>query len=179
MEERSELRRQISEPTNSLSVSDRVRSISGYFLWRWLSGSRDTLVRERVSADKLGPCVLRAPSLTHDSRPSRTTRKSYGPRVPDRTMVATFDRVLLCWFRNRQASSPEVMKTAGRENPNHWGKVSSNRAHGAADQNRSCSIKWAAKQEKVRPLQGCFFLTFLFITYQELTALVGNPLEGL
>ena len=90
---------------SSLSVSDRVRSISGYFLWRWLSGPRDTLVRERVSADKLGPCVLRAPSLTHDSRPSRTTRKSYGPRVPDRTMVATFDRVLLCWFRNGQASS--------------------------------------------------------------------------
>jgi hypothetical protein len=55
------------------------------------------------------------------------------------------------------------MKTAGRENPNHWAKVSSNRAHGAADQNRSCSIKWAAKQEKVRPLQECFFLTFLFI----------------
>jgi len=39
MEERSELRRQISEITNSLSVSDRVHSISGYFLWRWLSGS--------------------------------------------------------------------------------------------------------------------------------------------
>jgi len=57
----------------------------------------------------------------------------------------------------------KAMKTAGRENPNHWAKVSSNRAHGAADQNRSCSIKWAAKQEKVRPLQGCFFLTFLFI----------------
>jgi len=33
-------------------------------------------------------CVLRAPSLTRDPRPSRTTRKSHGPRVPDRTMVA-------------------------------------------------------------------------------------------
>jgi hypothetical protein len=31
-------------------------------------------------------CVLRAPSLTRDPRPSRITRKSYGPRVPDRTM---------------------------------------------------------------------------------------------
>jgi hypothetical protein len=30
-------------------------------------------------------------------------------------------------------------------------------------QNRSCSIKWAAKQEKLRPLQGCFFLTSPFI----------------
>jgi hypothetical protein len=107
--------------------------------------------------------VLWAPSLTSDSRPSRTTRKSYGPRVPDRTMVAKFDRVLLCWFRNGPASLRKAMKTAGRENPNHWAKVSSNRAPGAADQNRSCSIKWAAKQEKVRPLRGCFFLTFLFI----------------
>jgi hypothetical protein len=51
VEERSVLRRPTSETTNSLSVSDRVRSISGDFLWRWPSGSRDTLVRERVSAD--------------------------------------------------------------------------------------------------------------------------------
>src|SRR5450432_1112892 len=108
-------------------------------------------------------CVLRAPNLTVDPRPSRTTRKSYGPRVPDRTMVAKFDRVLLCWFRNGQASLRKAMKTAGRENPNHWAKVSSNRAPGAADQNRSCSIKWAAKQENVRPLQEYFFLTSLFI----------------
>jgi hypothetical protein len=57
----------------------------------------------------------------------------------------------------------KVMKTAGRENPNRWGNASSNRAHGAEVQNRSCSIMWAGKQEKVRPLQECFFLTFLFI----------------
>src|SRR5450432_3597879 len=57
----------------------------------------------------------------------------------------------------------EVMKTAGRENPNRWGNASSNRAPGAEVQNSSCSIMWAGKQEKVRPLQGCFFLTFLFI----------------
>ena len=57
----------------------------------------------------------------------------------------------------------KVMKTAGRENPNRWGNASSNRAPGAEVQNRSCSIMWAGKQEKVRPLQECFFLTFLFI----------------
>ena len=55
------------------------------------------------------------------------------------------------------------MKTAGRENPNRWAKASSNRAHGAAAQNRSCSIKWAAKQENVRPVQESFFLTSAFI----------------
>ena len=61
LEERSVLRRPISETTNSLSVSDRVRSISGDLLWRWPSGSRDTLVRERVSADKLGAACLGHP----------------------------------------------------------------------------------------------------------------------
>ena len=57
----------------------------------------------------------------------------------------------------------EAMKTAGRENPNRWTIVSSNRAPGAEGQNRSCSIKWAAKQEKFRPMQKCFFLTSPFI----------------
>ena len=43
------LRRQIFEATNSLSVSDRVRSIPGDLLWRWPigfsrhSGSRASL----------------------------------------------------------------------------------------------------------------------------------------
>jgi hypothetical protein len=45
-------------------------------------------------------CVPRAPSLPRDPRPFRTTRKSYGPRVPDRTMVAQWTTVLLCCFRN-------------------------------------------------------------------------------
>src|SRR5229473_1958741 len=55
------------------------------------------------------------------------------------------------------------MKTAGRENPNRWTILSSNRAPGAGGQNRSCSIQWAAKQEKFRPMQECFFLTSTFI----------------
>jgi transposase len=39
----------------------------------------------------------------------------------------------------------------------------SNRANGAAGQNRSRSIKWAAKVENFRPREKCFFLTFAFI----------------
>ena len=46
--------RQISETTNSLSVSDRVRSIPGIFSWRWPSGSRDTWFESEFPADKLG-----------------------------------------------------------------------------------------------------------------------------
>jgi hypothetical protein len=57
----------------------------------------------------------------------------------------------------------EAMKTASRENPNRWVTVSSNRAPGAGGQNRSCSIKWAEKQENFQPSQGCFFLTSPFI----------------
>src|SRR5260370_32869109 len=74
-------------------------------------------------------------------------------------------KTALCFagFRTDRLRREEVMKTAGRENPNRWGNASSNRAHGAEVQNRSCSIMWAGKQEKVRPLQECFFLTFPFI----------------
>src|SRR5258706_7794498 len=57
----------------------------------------------------------------------------------------------------------EAMKTAGRENPIHGVRVPRNRAHGAVGQNRSRSIKWAAKQEKFQPEEMCFFLTSPFI----------------
>jgi hypothetical protein len=46
VEERSVLRRPTSETKSSLSVSDRVRFVAGDFLWRWPSGSRDTLSRK-------------------------------------------------------------------------------------------------------------------------------------
>jgi hypothetical protein len=57
----------------------------------------------------------------------------------------------------------QAMKTAGRRTSNRWAKVSSNRAHGAEGQNSSRSILWAAKQEKFRLMEMCFFLTSPFI----------------
>src|SRR5258708_28524246 len=51
------------------------------------------------------------------------------------------------------------MKTAGRENPNPRVALPRNRAHGAVGQDRSRSIKRAAKQEKFQPKEVCFFLT--------------------
>ena len=71
--------------------------------------------------------------------------------------------VLLAGFGTDRLSCEEAMKTAGRENPNRRANVSCTRAHGADGQNKSCSIQWAAKQEKVRPMQKCFFLTSTFI----------------
>jgi hypothetical protein len=55
------------------------------------------------------------------------------------------------------------MKTTDREDPNRWAAKLTNRAPGAEDKNRSCSITWAAKQEKLQPLEWCFFLTSPFI----------------
>src|SRR6267154_2239447 len=55
------------------------------------------------------------------------------------------------------------MKTADKENPNRWDVLVSNRAPGAGGQNRSCSIKWAAKQGNGQPLERCFLLTSTFI----------------
>jgi hypothetical protein len=43
--------------------------------------------------------------------------------------------------------------------------------HGAAGQNKSRSITWAGKQEKVRPSELCFLLTSPFI---ELTRVIGD-----
>src|SRR5580700_7271322 len=70
----------------------------------------------------------------------------------------------------------EAMKTAGSENPNRGGTLPRNRTHGAVGQNKSCSIKWAEKQEKSQPKEMCFFLTSPFI---ELTShLNGGDLTG-
>jgi len=109
-------------------------------------------------------CVLRAPSLTADPRPSRITRKSYGPRVSNRTMVAKLDHCF-CFvgFGTDRLRCQEAMKTADRENSNRWALLASNRAYGAVGQHKSRSIKWAAKQEKVQPTEKCFFLTSPFI----------------
>src|SRR6202008_5147429 len=79
------------------------------------SGSRASLSRE------VRRCVPRARSLTQDPRPSRITRKSYGPRVPDRTMVATERRSALLVSELNRLRRQQAMTTARREIlPNLW-----------------------------------------------------------
>jgi hypothetical protein len=77
-------------------------------------------------------------------------------------MVAKFDHCF-CFvgFGTDRLRRQKAMKTAGRENPN--ATVPGNRANGAEGQNRFCSIRWAAKQEKFQPEEKCFFLTSPFI----------------
>jgi hypothetical protein len=61
----------------------------------------------------------------------------------------------------------EAMKTADRENSIHGVTLPRNRAPGAVGQNKSRSIQWAEKQEKLQPLEMCFFLTSTFIVTME------------
>src|SRR5215831_16802359 len=86
------------------------------------SGSRASLSR------LVRRCVPRARSLTPDPRPSRITRKSYRPRVPNRTMVATLTAVLLAGFGTDRLRRKDAMKIAGRE-------TQTSREHGADGQN--------------------------------------------
>jgi hypothetical protein len=80
--------------------------------------------------------------------PPRTTRKSYRPRVSDRTMVDTLNRT-----------------ACPRQKP----KASSHRQHESAEKEKlkPRSIAWAEWQKEIlRPLQPwakCFFLTSPFI----------------
>jgi hypothetical protein len=135
MEEGSALRRPTSETTNSLSVCDRVRSIPWDLLRWWSWGSRDTRVRERVSTGKLG-CVPRYPVSHATLGPLGQPEKAMGHESPIEPWLTPHNHVLLCWFQNRLAS----LRTS--------------------DENRrSCSITWAAKQEKSQPLAECFFFT--------------------
>src|ERR1700686_1981867 len=89
--------------------------------------------------------------------------KAMGYESPIELWLPNLTTVLLAGFGTDRLRREEVMKTADRENPNHGVAGPHNRAHGAVGQNRSCSIKWAAKQEKFRPKEMCFFLTSPFI----------------
>jgi hypothetical protein len=81
-------RQQLRWSESFLDGSDRVRSIPGCFLASAV-GSGHTRIQERVSADKLGKMCLGHFVSQPTPRPSETTRKSYRPRISDRTMVGT------------------------------------------------------------------------------------------
>jgi hypothetical protein len=78
-------------------------------------------------------------------------------------MVAKLTTFCFVGFGTDRLRREQAMKTADRENPNHGVTLPRNRAHGAVGQNRSRSIKWAAKQEKFQPKEMCLFLTSTFI----------------
>jgi hypothetical protein len=94
-------------------------------------------------------------------------------------MVAKFDHCFcFAGFRTDMLRCERAMKTAGRENPNHRATVPRNRAHGAVGQNKSRSIKWAAKQEKFPAEGDVFFLTSTFIELTRTQPVTTEAIPG-
>jgi len=124
------------------------------------SGSRASL-RTHVRR-----CVLRAPSLTGHSRPSRITRKSYRPRVSDRTMVPTWPPFCFAGFGTDRLRCQESMKIAHRGNPNSLGQRLQQPEHTLwpikADPSHS---NGAREHEKLQSWEKYFLLTPPFIEH--------------
>jgi hypothetical protein len=107
--------------------------------------------------------VPRAPSLTTTLVPLGQPEKAMGHESQIELWSPNLTTFCFAGIGTDRLRREQAMKTAGRENPNRWARAPRNRAHGAAGQNRSRSIKWAAKQEKFQPREMCFFLPSTFI----------------
>jgi len=106
LEERSTFRRETTEATSSLNVSDQesVPSLEDH-PWRWQSGLfLRRSGRGRVSSQRLGDLCASAPSLQADPMPPRMTQQSCRPRVSDRTMVGNSAIVMLVSFKKRMGA---------------------------------------------------------------------------
>src|SRR5260370_41481082 len=115
LEERSTFRRETTEATSSLSVSDQESVPSlGDHPWRWQSGF---LLRRsdrgRVSSQKLGDLCASAPSLQADPMPPRMIQQSCRPRVSDRTMVGNSATRLACEFQRTERRRHDEHETKG------------------------------------------------------------------
>jgi hypothetical protein len=108
-------------------------------------------------------CVPRAPSLTSDPSPPRTTRKSYRPRASNRTMVSYLITELLVGFRTDWPRREQAMKTAGRGTQNCYATVRSQPSTwgGRLEQILLNHAGWKARKNPV--VGEVFFLTSPFI----------------
>jgi hypothetical protein len=121
---------------------------------------------------KLGPGCLGHWSHRADPMPPRITRKSYRPRVSDRTMVGTLQPSCLL------VSSTEWRRHHRRMKPLGWKKQIDLPHHatspisGAQGQNKSSLHYVGWNSENFRPQEKYFFLTSPFIelhrTWREL-----------
>jgi hypothetical protein len=132
------------------------------FFWWWPSGSRDTLVRERVSADKLGAACFGHRVSQPTLGPLGQPEKAMGHESRIELWSPNLTTFCFVGFGTDRLRREQPMKTT-RENQNRWAAVPSSRVHGAAVQNRSRSIMQAGKQEKLRPQEVCCLLTSPFI----------------
>jgi len=95
--------------------------------------------------------------------PSRITRKSYGPRVPDRTMVCHLTNVLLAGFGTDRLRCEQAMKTAYGRKPKPLGHSA---RQPRSRRGRSEQISFdqvGCEARKIPALGEIFFLTSSFI----------------
>src|SRR6202030_1943061 len=96
-------------------------------------------------------------STAFSSQPLGQPEKAMGHE--SRIELWSPDLTTFCFvgFGTDRLRCEEAMKTAGRENPNRWTILSSNRAPGAGGQNRSCSPV-GCEARKIPADAGVFFL---------------------
>jgi len=111
-----------------------------------------------------GECAASTASLWINHMPPRTTRKSYRPRVSDRTMVGIYNHAA-CLRQKRKASSPQKMNHPEEKNPR-------------ASQH---DMGWKARRTNpLLPVAGEIFpLTFPFIERANLPSLTMSALSNL
>src|ERR1700733_14013051 len=102
----------------------------------------------------------RARSVSHPTLPPPgQPEKAMGHESPIEPWLAPDNRVLLVGLRTDWLRRKEAMNTAGRETYNRYTTVRSAPRSRCGRPERSCSIRWAGRQEKLRPQVRCFFLT--------------------
>jgi hypothetical protein len=157
------LRRPTSETTNSLSVSDESAPSLGISLAVAVGFSRHSGSRASLSRMTRRAACLGHPASLPTLGPLGQPEKAIGHESQIELWSPNGLPFCFAGFGTDRLRRQEAMKTAGRENPNHEVAWPRNRAHGAEEQNRSRSIKWAEKQDKIQPKEMCFFLTSTFI----------------
>ncbi len=160
LEERSPFRRPVSKTTSSLSVSDQSPLHPGDLLWWCRRVLRDTRVRERVSTSpKLGAVCLGHRVSQPTLGPLGQPEKAIGHESPIEPWLALDHRSALR-VSGLMASLRQVMKTAGRRNPNRWVTAPDTPSpwHGRSELLLD-QVGWEAR--KTPAVGGVFFLDFL------------------
>jgi hypothetical protein len=135
------------------NVGTQSQSLTGSLTW-----NANSTLGQLASTDQFNSADTQTCTYSHDDL-VRIASANCGSR----SMVANLTTFCFVGFGTDRLRRQDAMKTAGRENPNRGVTWPRNRAPGAVGQNKSRSIKWAAKQEKVQPKVLCFFLTSPFI----------------
>jgi hypothetical protein len=131
---------------------------------------------EESKKHRAWPLLCEIPSMGPiRARPSRTTRKSYRPRVSDRTMVGTDHRFCFAGFRTDWLRREQSMKTASRRNPNRLRRTAQHPSpwRGSLEKISLDHVGWEVRKTLAAAI--VFLLDFpLYRTSRDLTSLWKN-----